>query len=214
MALLTQANILTTLAYLMGERSVNSTTSAPRADFIQETLNEAYKAFPWRFAQATATLTISSGIATLPTDFDIDHAFTTTWFSGTTELGLDEIDGRDKKLVSNGDNAVWMTSPTEDTYVLNTKDTTPTSLSVIYQKRAPVLDSTGIITTAYPRKMTLALGARRFVKLGQNPDADISQDQAIFEKQLNRDIAAQQIPAPRKARRSRQGQIGSTTGEF
>ena len=68
-----QSDILTTLAYLLGERSVNATTSAPRADFVQQTLVEAYQAYPWRFARTNATLTISNGIATLPTNYDDSH---------------------------------------------------------------------------------------------------------------------------------------------
>lgn len=212
---LSQTNILTTLAYLMGERTVNATTSAPRADFVQETLNEVYQAYPWRFARAAATLTLTGGIATLPSDLDINHILQATYFSGITELRLDEIDPENRKDVKNGDNASWLTYlPAGDRFVLNTKDTVPTSVIIAYQTKAPTLDSTGTITTPYPNKMTLALGSRRWVKLGQNPDADISQDQKVFEGKLANDIAAHQVPAPRKSRRSRQGQIGSTTGEF
>jgi hypothetical protein len=36
----------------LGERTVNATTSAPRADFIQQTLEEAYAAYPWRLLTA------------------------------------------------------------------------------------------------------------------------------------------------------------------
>lgn len=213
--MLSQTDILTTLAYLLGERTVNSSTTAPRADFIQETLNEAYSAYNWRFAQAAATLSISSGIATLPTNFDIDHHVKATWFSGTTEIGFDEVDPVDKKDVNDGDSAVWITpTGSGETFLLNTKDTTPTSVVVSYQTKAPVLDSAGTIKTPYPSKMTLALGARRYVKLGQNPDADISQDEKIFDKRLASDIASHQVPSPRRRRRTAQSQTGRATGDF
>lgn len=208
------SNILTSLAYLMGERAINSTTSTSRSDFIQETINEAYQAYPWRFATANATLTITSGIATLPTDLDISHRLYATYFNGDQELRLDEIDPADKLDVTDGDNTSWLTAQSDGTFLLNTKDTTPSSVVVRYQTKAPILDSAGTIGTPYPRKMTLALGARRFVKLGQNPDADISQDEAIFQKNLDKDVAAHQVPAPRKRRRTRQSQANSFTGEF
>lgn len=196
----------------MGERTVNSTTSTPRSDFIQQTLEECYRAYPWRFATANATLTISSGIATLPTNLDISHQLYATYFTGTTEIRLEEIDPADKLDANDGDNQTWLTAQSDGTYLLNTKDTTPTSVIVRHQTLAPSINAS--VATPYPNKMTLALGSRRFVKLGQNPDADISQDEGLFQKTLARDIAAHQIPSPRKMRRSRQSQVGDYTGAF
>jgi len=210
-----QSNILTTLAYLMGERTINATTSTSRSDFIQETLNEAYQAYPWRFATANATLTLTSGIATLPTNLDINHQLYVSYYQDdATELRLDEIDPADKLNVIDGSKTSWLTSQSDGTFLLNTKDTTPTSVVVRYQTKAPTLDAAGTVGTPYPQKMTLALGARRFVKLGQNPDADISQDEAIFQRRLAKDVAAQQVPQPRKMRRTRQSQTGTSTGDF
>jgi hypothetical protein len=214
MSNIVQSDVLTTLAYLMGERTVNATTSAPRADFVQSTLNEVYQANAWRFAQANATLTIVSGIATLPSTFDIAHPINVSFLSGTTEIDLDEIDIVDRDKVIAGNRAYWLDTNGDDTYVLNTKDTDVSTVLVRFQKKPATLDSNGAVTVPYPRKMTIALGARRYVKLSQNPDADISQDEKLFEKFLADDIAAHQIPAPRKNRRTRQKQIGSHTGEF
>ncbi len=210
---ITQTNILTTLAYLLGERSVASTTSAPRADFIQSTLEEAYQAHPWRFARTNATLTISSGIATLPTNYDDNH-FSYAKFNNGVDVRLDPIDPDDSGQVEDGDRAQWIESIGNDTYVLNTKDADVSTVMFRYQTKAPTLDSGGSVTTPYPNKMTLAYGARRYVKLGQNPDADISQDEALFQKKLSQDIAAHQVPAPRKRRRTAQTQAGSHTGDF
>lgn len=205
----TQNDFLITLAYLMGERSVNSTTSASRADFVQETLNDAYDAYPWRFARALATVVFSNGIATLPTNYDIGHQSHIKFENGT-ETTIDEINEDDTELFEDGDRAAWVYTDDGEQYLLKTKDTDVTSAIFRYQKKAPTLDSAGSITTPYPRKSTIALGARRYVKLGQNPDADISQDEKIFEKRLAADIAKHQVPSPRKKRR----QIVFTTGDF
>lgn len=208
-----QTDILTTLAYLLGERSVNSTTSTPRADFIQQTLTEAYQAYPWRFARTNATLTISSGIATLPTNYD-DSQISQAKFTNGDTVKLDAVDPDDENDLSDGDRAVWIEAVADDVFVLKTKDTDVGTVQFRYQKKAPVLDSAGTIVTPYPNKMTIALGARRWVKLGQNPDADISQDEKIFQNKLSQDIAFQQVNAPRKRRRSAQTQTGSSTGDF
>jgi hypothetical protein len=211
---LNQTQLLTTLAYLLGERSVNATTSAPRADFIQSTLDEIYASHPWRFARANATLTISNGIATLPTNYDDNHPSFAKF--GVDEVRLDPIYEDDSNQVTDGDKAMWITTTDSDDerYILHTKDTLAVDVPFRYQKRAPILDNAGTVTTPYPWKRTVALGARRDVKLGQNPDADISQDEKIFSKALSNNIATHQVPAPRKRRRSAQGQTRSSTGEF
>lgn len=208
-----QTDILTTLAYLLGERSVNATTSAPRADFIQQSLEEAYQAFPWRFAQSSATLSISNGIATLPTNYDVSHPSHIKFTSGN-EITIDEIHRDDNEQVEDGDRAAWIYPVGDDVFVLRTRDSDVSEVTFHYQKKAPVLDSAGTVVTPYPNKMTIALGARRYVKLGQNPDADISQDEKIFSNRLQNDIKAQQVPGPRKRRRTAQGQTGRATGDW
>lgn len=210
---LTQTDILTTLAYLLGERSVNATTSAPRADFVQQTLSEAYQAYPWRFARTNATLTISNGIATLPTNYDNNQLSQAKFDSGTT-VKLDAVDADDEDELQDGDRAVWIETLDGDTFVLHTKDSDVSTVRFRYQKKTPTLDSAGAVTTPYPNKMTIALGARRYVKLGQNPDADISQDEKIFQNRLAQDVAFQQVNTPRKRRRTAHSQTSSATGDF
>lgn len=209
-----QTEFLTTLAFLMGENSVNTTTSAPRADFVQETLDEAYKAYPWKFARATATITVTDGVATLPTNYDSRHKSFATFDGGGVTLNLDEVHDEDYNDVVDGDKAAWIEAIGDgDRYILRTPDTNVSTVIFKHQKKTPVL-ATASTGTPYPNKMTIAMGARRFVKLGQNPDADIGQDQALFEKALARDIASEQVPAVRKRRKTAQGQASSHTGEF
>jgi len=130
------------------------------------------------------------------------------------ETYLEEIDAGDKDRVAAGSRAFWLNSNGDGTYNLQTKDTDVPSIIFGYQSLAPTLDTAGTVGTPYPNAMTLALGARRFVKLGQNPDADISQDQALFKQYLNQDIAAEQIPHARKRRNTRQRLTGRSTGDF
>jgi hypothetical protein len=220
MAIIYQADILTTLAYLMGEKTVNSSTSAPRADFIQSALDEAYGAFPWVFARTKSTITLASLVATLPSDYDARHearAFLPDTSVSTFDgIRLDPVNDMDNNQLVNGDRAMWI-EPVDGgdgtRYVLKTRDSDLSSLYFRYQKTAPVL-STASTGTPYPNKQTIALGARTFVKLGQNPDADVSQETKTFEKALAKDVAAYQVQAPRKRRRTAQGQTGRSTGDW
>lgn len=203
-----QTDFLTTLAYLMGERSVATSTSTPRADMIQNSLNDAYKAYPWRFARANATLTVTDGVATLPTVYDDNHLAFAKFDNGGVVENLVPYDPDDENLLEDGDRAAWIEVLDDGiTYILKTKDTDISTLRFRYQKKAPNL-ATASVGTPYFNKRTIALGARRDVKLGQNPDADISQDQAIFERELAKDFAAHQVQAPRKKRRTAAGRTG------
>jgi len=216
-----QTDFLTTLAYLMGEKSVNSSTSGPRADFVQSALHDAYGAFPWNFARSRTTLTLASNLATLPADYDPRHsarAFIpgsdTVHDKGTV---VDNISDFDNWQVADGDRALWIelvTGGDGTRYQLRTKDSDVTSLDFRYQTVEPTLDSAGTVKTPYPNKWTIAKGARVYVKQGQNPDADTSQEQATFDKALANDVAQYQVQEPRRRRKTAQGQVGAATGDF
>lgn len=218
MALFYENDILTTLAHLMGEKTVNSSTTTQRRDFIQSSLHDAYGAYPWIFARARSTITLASGIATLPTDYDPRHE--SRIFApddADTNLDgqkLDPVDAVDNTDLEDGDRAAWIEPVGNgDRYVLKTKDSDLSSLFFRYQKVEPIL-STASVGTPYPNKRTIALGARIYVKLGQNPDADLAQEEKQFDKAIANDIARFQVPSPRRRRRTAHGQAGSHTGEF
>lgn len=217
MAVIYQNDILTTLAYLMGEKSVNTSTSAPRADFIQSALHDAYGSYPWIFARANATLTLANGMATLPTLYDPRHASYAKFTQSGTDIRLDPVSDYDNGVVHDGDRAMWI-EPIDGgdgtRYGVHVKDTDVSTVQLRYQKSEPTLDSGGTIGTPYPNKRTIALGARIYVKSGQNPDADVSQEESQFEKAIAKDQARFQVQEPRRRRRTAQGQTGAATGDF
>lgn len=221
MSLLYQNDFLTTLAYLMGEKTVNSSTSAPRADFIQSALHDVYGEYPWIFARDKTTLTLASNLATMPVDYDPRHeawAFLPDTTVATDDgVRLDLISDVDSHDLVSGNRAMWI-HPVQGgdgtRYVLRCKDTDVTSVYLRYQKQEPTLDSGNTVGTPYPNKRTIALGARIYVKLGQNPDADVSQEEKQYEKSIAKDIKRFQVQEPRKRRRTAQRQVGSFTGDF
>lgn len=190
-----------TLSYLLGENTVpTSNVATSRRNFIQRTLEEIYRAYPWPFAGGTATLTIASGLATMPTDFDYQHKAYAYFYNGDTQTGLEEINVGDSDMYVTNQYKFWLEPIDEQTYALKTKDTVYDTAVVKYQTVAPTINAS--VYTPFPDPMSIALGARRYVKLGQNPDADISQDEALFQKRLNESIAAVQVNRPlRKGRR-------------
>lgn len=221
LSLYSQNDFLLTLAYLMGEKTVNSSTSTSRGSFIQDALHDAYGAFPWPFARARTTLTLASNLATLPADFDPRHNSRAFIPGGDTAhdpgTRLDAVSDFDDYQVQDGDRAMWLELPTGGDgtrYILRTKDSDVTSLAFRYQTVEPTLDSANTIKTPYPNKRTIALGARAYVKGGQDPNADISQELTTFDKAIANDLAQFQVQEPRKRRRNAQGQTGSHTGDF
>lgn len=198
--MINQTTILETLSYLLGENSVpTSSIVDSRKRFIQHTLEEIYRAYPWTFAQGTATLTFSGGLATMPSDFDSQQKVYSYFTNGDQQTTVTEINVGDQDMWETGDYKFWIEPLDETTYLLKTKDNNYTDLTIKYQKQVPTINAS--IATPFPDAMTVALGARRYVKLGQNPDADISQDEALFQKRLTENIAAQQLGRPLKKNR-------------
>jgi hypothetical protein len=209
--MINQTQALTTLTYLMGERSVPSTALEGRQNFIQRTLEEVYRAYPWAFASATATLSVSSGLATLPSNFDDQHKVYAYFYSGDNQYEVKEINFGDQDLYQTGDNKVWLETDNNGTFFAKTKDTTYDTLVVKYQTQAPEINST--VYTPFNDQLTIALGAKRYVKMGQNPDADVSQDEALFQKRLNENIAASQVNRPLRRNRKIYEANGYRLGE-
>jgi hypothetical protein len=194
--MVTQTQVMTTLAYLMGERTVPTTAVEGRRDFIQRTLEEIYRAYPWPFASITTNLSITNRQADLPADFDPQHKLYVYWMNGDEQQAITEINEGDSDKYIQGSRRFWVVPKTDGTFEIHLGDNDIADISVKYQTLAPVLSAS--VSTPFQDINTIALGARRYVKLGENPDADIAQDEGIFQKRLSENIAAVQIARPLK----------------
>lgn len=196
-----QTDAMLTLSYLLGENSVPTSSIADaRKNFIQSTVNEIYRAFPWNFAGTNATLTIASGIATLPADFDFQHKLYGYFYNGDTQTALEEINIGDSDMYVQNQYRFWVEHVGNGTYQIKTKDTEYSTVVIKYQSVAPTLNAS--VGTPLNDSNIIALGARRYVKLSENPDADISQDEALFQRRLNEMISANQVNRPLRKHRS------------
>jgi hypothetical protein len=191
-------DVLLTLAYLLGERTVQSSTTAQRTRFIQNTIDEIYRAYKWPFATATATLSVANGIASLPSTFDYQHGLETYFYQGTLQTPLELIEESDQTSYNAGDYKVWLQAQADGTYLLNTKDAID-GVTIQFQKKAPTIGAS--VYVPFDDEHIIALGARRYVKLSQDPNADISQDEDLFQKRLTELIAATQISNPKRRMR-------------
>ena len=98
-----QDDILLTLSYLRGERTVPSTNTEGRKEFIQQTLNELYAAYRWKWNEISTYITLVSGIATLPSGLSLNHELNVSYFDGQDETEYDEINVSDKSKATQGD---------------------------------------------------------------------------------------------------------------
>jgi hypothetical protein len=203
-------DVLTTLAYLMGERTVQASTSAVRLNFIQKSLEEVYRAYKWPFATINTNLTVNAGVASLASNFDYQHGIDAYFYSGTTQIPLHPVESYDQTSWSEGDYRYWLEPLSETNFNLRTKDTTYTPVYVQYQAKAPTLSAS--VYTPFDDDMLLALGARRYIKLSQDPNADISQDEALFQKRLSENIATTQVANPKRRARFLSQVNGHRTG--
>jgi hypothetical protein len=198
--MVTQTQVMETLSYLLGENTVpTSNVATARRNFIQRSLEEVHRAYPWPWAGANATLSFSAGLATMPSNFDDQHKVYAYFYQGDTQTALEEINIGDSDMYVQNQYKFWLEPIGGGNYTLHTKDTSYDTAVIKYQARPETLNAS--VATAFNDAMALALGARRYVKLGQNPDADISQDEALFQKRVNENIAAVQVNRPLRRHR-------------
>ena len=207
-----QTDAMLTLSYLLGENSVpTSSISDARKNFVQSTVGEIYRSYPWSFASANATLTLANGIATLPANFDFQHKIYGYFYNGDTQTALEEINIGDSDMYIQNQYRFWIEHISDGIYRVKTKDTNYTTAIISYQTIAPTLNAT--IGTPVNDVNLIALGARRYVKLSENPDADVSQDEALFQRRLTEIISATQVNRPLRKHRSVYGANNYRLGE-
>jgi hypothetical protein len=205
----TQTDYMTTLAFVRGESQTPNGNVDNRKEFVQATLEEIYAAFPFPWNKAAnVALTITSGVAALPTDVSREHPLHIRYAG--TDQPYNEVVIEDQDSVNEGDNIFWTTSDDGETYDLNTKETVE-NLYITYQKVAPIVSAT--VTSPINNKMLVALGANRYMKMADDPNADISQDESLFSKRLQQYIAPFKLNNPSRRRRTAQTEAGHHTGK-
>lgn len=189
MASLSQTTVMQDLSYILGETSVPTSGTEDRQRFIQLALERAYRAYDFPFNKVTATVAMVNGIATLPTNVHQDSIMDIRVIN--SGIGDDQIYTRipynEQDDFGTGDYKYWLTGY-EGTYLLNTSETTTsTTLTLRYETTAPVINAS--ITTPFPSSMALARGAIIYLRQAEDPQADVSQEEALFQMELDEVIS-------------------------
>lgn len=189
MSQINQNDILLDMSYLLGEQSVPSSGIEDRKRFIDRALERIYRAYDFEEFKAIATVSITSGVGSLPSDIgespDLDVRVINA--GSNDDYVFDQIPYEDQDNYRDGDYKYWLTG-SAGAYSLNTKDDIA-NVIVRYTQEAPSVNAS--ISTTFPSAMTVARGALVYYKQAENPLADISQDEALFQQELQEVIQKQ-----------------------
>lgn len=189
MAALSQTTVLADLSYLLGETSVPTTGTEDRQRFIQLALERCYRAYDFPFNKVNATVQMTLGVATLPTNIHQDSILDIR----TINSGVGNDNVYSPVPYASLDNYPtsqyrYRLTGYEGAYVLQSSETTTSAvLTIRYETTTPVINAS--ITTPFPSSMALARGALVYLRQAEDPQADISQEEYIFQQELDEVIA-------------------------
>lgn len=197
---ITQTDVLEDLSFLEGNQSVPTSGIDDWKRFVQRTLEEVWRQYPWDFAKTMATVAVSNGVATLASGAMIDGLYDVRFTSGGS-VGSDhhysEIPYEEQNDYGLGTYHYWLTGNTPNP-VINTKET-DSILTVWYKALPPQINAS--VSASFPDAMVIALGARRYIRAAENPQADISQEEQTFQARLEEVWGWYNRMQPRKARK-------------
>lgn len=196
----TQTDILLRMSYLLGEQTIPTSGIEDRKQFINDALARAYRAYNFQEAQAIATVSITAGVGSLPSDVgetpDLDVRVVNP--GSQNDSIFEQIPYEDQDNYVDGDHKYWLLG-SSGAYTMNTKDTTA-NVVVRYMQEAPEVNAS--VSTTFPSPMAIARGALVYFRLAENPDADTAQDEAFFQKELQEVISRQNRNRPVKRAKS------------
>jgi hypothetical protein len=193
MAAITQTDVLQDMSYLLGEASIPTSGIDDRKAFIQRGLERIARLYDFNemYAIATVSLTATANIYTgsLPSDAAESPSMDVRVInSGSNDDYIfQSIPYQDRDTYENGDYKYWLTGSAKD-YTLNTKDNVA-NVTVRYLQAAPTINAS--VSTTFPSSIVIARAALVYYRQAENPLADISQDEALFQRELEEVMARQ-----------------------
>lgn len=188
-----QTDILQDMSYLLGEASIPTSGIDDRKAFIQRGLERIARLYDFNemYAIATVSLTASGNtyVGTLPSDTAESPSMDVRVInSGSNDDYIfQQIPYQDRDTYQAGDYKYWLTGSAKN-YTMNTKDNVG-SVTVRYLQAAPTIN--GSVSTTFPSSIVIARAALVYYRQAENPLADISQDEALFQRELEEVMARQ-----------------------
>ncbi len=191
---ITQTDVLLRMSYLLGEQTIPTTGIEDRKQFINDALERIYRSYNFNETFAIATVSITAGVGTLPSDIGESPGIDVRVINpgSDNDYVYEQIPYEDQDKYVDGDYKYWLTGSAGN-YTLNTKDS-QSQVIVRYIQESPSINAS--ISTTFPSAMTIARGALVYYRLAENPDADTSQDEAFFQKELQEVISRQNRNRP------------------
>lgn len=196
---ITLTDVQQDLSFLEGNQTVPTSGIDDWNRFIQRTLEEAWIQYPWDFAKTIATVSMSGGVGTLASGAMIDSIYSVRFVNTGTgdDHAYTQVDFDERDNYAQGNYRYWLTGNTPNP-AINTIENDGI-LQVWYKSLPPQINAS--VTASFPDSMVIALGARRYVRMAENPQADISQEESIFQKRLEEVWGWYNRNRPRRARR-------------
>lgn len=183
--------LMTELSYMLGELTVPTSGVDPRKTFLQRSLEDAWKEFPWPFSLNDDTISFSSGVADMPDEFLPEGRVTISDAYGV----IPQIDYEERLVTAD---AGWYLAADDGSYTAKLVNHADFTGDIRYQFTPPDLTD-GTSTCPYPNPKTIAKGAMRMTVVADNPEADNSTQIEEFQQDLESDYSA----FARNARRNR-----------
>jgi len=213
MATVNQVLVMQDLSYLLGESSVPSSGVDDRKRYIQLALERVYRAYDFPMDKVTATVSMVGGIATLPTTIHQDAILQARIIkSGVgTDQVFTQVDWSEMDSYPSGQYKYWLNGY-EGTYVLTSSETSTTdTLTLFYENVAPQINAS--ISTPFPSSMCLARGALVYYRQAEDPQADISQEEYLFQQELDEVIAQYNRSRPQRRAKTLHEAMGTYPGD-
>lgn len=215
MAYITLTQVQQDLAYLLGEQSPPSTSNQDydvRTAFIQRALERAYRAYDFPMNKMNATVQASAYVATLPSNVLQDSTLDVREVvSGKQD---DHVYRQVEYSAFDGYNTgdyVYYLDGYAGTYNAVLSESDPL-LTIRYSSGTPVLNAS--VGTPFPSSMALARGALIYYRQSEDPQADISQEEALFQGELDEIISSYHRSAPQRRMVARHEDKGTYIGDL
>lgn len=177
-------------AYLRGETDyTTSTTNTVIDDHINATVQDACNLYPYSFTLSTGTLTLSSGSANLPSDYNpkwhIKDARITA-SSQNDDSVFTEINTVDRDLYGSGDYVYWITyNSSTHVYVFNSKTLTG-SVDIFYNFIPTDMSSDGDVCII-PDAELVSYGAASKMWVGDERNTELA---TLYEQEYRQRAGA------------------------
>ena len=185
--------------------------------YVQRSLERIYRAYNFPMNTVLATIQVTAGIGTLPTNIGQDGLIDVREINSGpyADKVYSEVSYQESNNYSVGDYAYWLQGYGGN-YTIYTSETSGSDLnpvlSLLYITSVPILNAS--INTNFPSSMVVALGALKYYRLAEDPYTDVSPYENMFQLEMAEVIADVNRNRAQVRGRTQLEQWGTYTGDI